>query len=117
MNWSPLTSLDQLDQIDQESKNGPVAIFKHSTRCSISAASLNRMERNWDGTKSGDLKMYFLDLIQYREVSNAIAQRYQVEHQSPQILLIADEKCQYHTSHFSISFDELVKKSKEVNYA
>jgi bacillithiol system protein YtxJ len=107
MNWNPLTTVEQLAVIDGESQQQPVLIFKHSTRCSISAASLSRLERNW--SEGNVIKVYYLDLIAHRDVSNAIAQRYGIEHQSPQVLLIKSGKAVYTESHMGISAGEVLE--------
>ena len=114
MNWNELSELDTLNQINEISKNKPVLIFKHSTRCSISAASLNRLERKWNTDKAQNLEAYFLDLIANRDISNAIAEKYGVDHQSPQILLIQNGECVYDNSHFGISFDEVIDNIKPI---
>lgn len=106
IHWHPLTSLLQLDQIVEESKTQPVLIYKHSTRCGISSMALDRLERGWKAT--GDqLKTYFLDLISYREVSDAVAQKFQVYHESPQVILVKNGKVIYENSHMGISFEAL----------
>mgnify|MGYP001158769216 CR=1 FL=1 len=99
MNWVQLTDLQQLEQIKEASFQTPVLFFKHSTRCSISVMALNRFEREWNNTT---VNPYFLDLLNYREVSNQIATLFEVEHQSPQVLLIKDGVCVYHASHNAI---------------
>lgn len=109
MNWKQLTTLEQLDEIDSISQKRPVFIFKHSTRCSISAAALSRLERKFNPEKAPSLEAHFLDLIAHRDVSNAIADRYGVEHQSPQVLLIQNGQCTYDSSHLGISFDEIIE--------
>jgi bacillithiol system protein YtxJ len=109
INWTELTSVEQLDELDSQSQSQPIFFFKHSTRCSISSASLSRLERKWDQKSAGNLKPVYLDLISNREVSNALSEKYGVEHQSPQVLLIKDGKCIYDNSHFGISFDELIE--------
>jgi bacillithiol system protein YtxJ len=114
MNWNELTDLATLDQINEMSKSKPIMIFKHSTRCSISAASLNRLERKWNTDKAQNLEAYFLDLIANRDISNAVAEKYGVEHQSPQILLIQNGECVYDNSHFGISFDEVIENIKPI---
>jgi bacillithiol system protein YtxJ len=96
-----------LDQIKEESKESPVVILKHSTRCPTSSMALNRLERNWDSSKVNDLKHYYLDLIRYRDISNQIASDFDVMHQSPQVLIISDGKCVYNASHMGISFAEI----------
>ena len=70
MNWLQLTDLQQLEQLKEASFQTPILFFKHSTRCSISVMSLNRFEREWNNTF---VIPYFLDLLNYRELSNQIA--------------------------------------------
>lgn len=107
MNWHPLNDSAQLEEIKKESHRYPVLILKHSTRCSISSATLGRLERSWKNEEVGDLKPYFLDLIAYRPISNQIAQEFEVEHESPQALIIRNGASVYDASHFDISFDDL----------
>ncbi len=104
MKWSTLTDEAHLDMIDQDSEHHPVLIFKHSTRCSISTAALNRLESAWRGEDDDIGAVHYLDLIRYRGVSNAIADRYGVQHESPQVLVIRNGRCVHHASHFSITY-------------
>lgn len=115
MNWIKLTTLEQLDQIKEESKVHPVLIFKHSTSCSISRASLDRLERNWNAEETGKLKAYFLDLLSYRSVSNAIATQFSVPHQSPQVLLIEGGRAVNDWSHFDINFNAIKNQLPQLN--
>ena len=107
MNWIALTDVDQLQTIKEESFNQPILILKHSTTCSISGTALNRLERNWNQEKVGELKPYYLDLLRFRPISAEIASTFNVEHQSPQVLIIQNGECTYNASHFDISFTEL----------
>jgi bacillithiol system protein YtxJ len=104
MRWTPITTIEQLNAVDRASHDRPVLLFKHSTRCSISSAALGRLERAW--TKEDDERhdAYYLDLLQHRDVSNTIAERYGVEHESPQVLVVRNGKCTYHTSHLGITY-------------
>ena len=108
MNWEKLTDIAQLDTIKKESGTSPVLIFKHSTRCSISATALARLERNWKSENPTGMKAYYLDLISFRPVSNKIQEEFHIEHQSPQALLIKDGQCVYDASHMAISLDEIM---------
>lgn len=107
MKWINLTSKNQLENIITESATEPVVIFKHSTSCSISRATLDRLERNWKDGELTHVKPYFLDLLSYREISNNIAETFDVEHQSPQVLIIRNGKSVYDKSHFQISFADV----------
>ncbi|UFH45902.1 bacillithiol system redox-active protein YtxJ [Flavobacterium galactosidilyticum] len=108
INWIELTDLGQLNEISTLSSEKAVAIFKHSTRCSISRMALKQFENEFDS--SGKVTLYFLDLIANREVSNEIAHRFGITHQSPQLILIKDGKATYHVSHSDIDAEELGKK-------
>lgn len=110
MNWIPLTSVDQIADIITRSANKPQVIFKHSTRCSTSSMALNRLERA-EATDLADF--YFLDLLQYRPISAQIAQTFQVEHASPQIILIKNGSCTYDESHMGINMDEILEQVKQ----
>ena len=105
INWIELTDLGQLNEIMDLSHEQPVAIFKHSTRCSISRMALKQFENEFD--LEGSVTPYFLDLLNHRDISNEIATRFEVYHQSPQLLLIKEGKSIYDTSHSDIDAVEL----------
>lgn len=99
MDWKLLTEEVQLEQLKEKSFQLPVLFFKHSTRCSISVMALSRFEREWNTT---GVEFYLLDLLNYRAVSNQMAEQFGVEHQSPQVLLIKNGVCVFHASHNAI---------------
>lgn len=105
VNWIQLTNLDQLNEIVNESMTKPVAIFKHSTRCSVSRMALRQFENEFDS--SDKVTPYFLDLLEHRDISNEIATRFGVEHQSPQLILISNGKVIYDDSHGDIAAESL----------
>lgn len=104
--YIPLELISQLDEIEAISEIKPVVIFKHSTRCSISRFALKQFESNFKYPKE-KLEWYLLDLLKFRDVSNEIAHRYEVVHQSPQILLIKKGKVVLHESHDGIDANDL----------
>ncbi len=108
MNWIPLVDLGQLNEIIVASSEKPVVIFKHSTRCSVSRMVLKQFESEFDLDEK--VTPYFLDLLEHRAVSNAIAERFKVEHQSPQLLLIKNGVAIYDVSHSSIDAEDLKLK-------
>ena len=99
--WNKLTSLDQLDTIIEESLVKLIVIFKFSTRCGTSRMALRQFEKNYL-IEDDSIKLYFLDLIAFREVSNEIAIRFQVLHHSPQLIVIKNGNTVHHSSHYSI---------------
>jgi bacillithiol system protein YtxJ len=106
MNWSPLENELQLDSIQKDSFNTPQLLFKHSTRCSISRMALSKTERNW-AFENQQIQPYYLDLLQHRNISNKIAEVFNVEHQSPQMLIIKDGKCVFSSTHNDIDVADL----------
>ena len=115
MKWNELHEIAQIEQIVKESESKPVLIFKHSTRCSISASALNRVERVWSDKSEESVKPYYLDLISHRDVSNAIEAKFNVEHQSPQVLMISKGKSVYDTSHSDINLPEIISQAQFVS--
>ncbi|TDE07246.1 bacillithiol system redox-active protein YtxJ [Flavobacterium sandaracinum] len=108
INWNELTDLGQLNEIIALSNEKAVAIFKHSTRCSVSRMALKQFENEFDS--SDKVTPYFLDLIAHRDISNEIATRFGVYHQSPQLILIKEGKAIYNVSHSDIDAEELGTK-------
>jgi bacillithiol system protein YtxJ len=107
MQWNELKTPGQLDQLREESKEQSILIFKYSSRCSISQMVFDRLERNWKEKEMTGVKPYFLDLISYRDVSNRIALDFEVEHESPQVLIIENGKSVYNQSHMGIDYGKI----------
>jgi bacillithiol system protein YtxJ len=106
--WRKLADLGQLNEIIELSNQKHILIFKHSTRCSISRFALKNFENEYAFTAE-ELQPYLLDLLEYRAISNEITNRFDVMHQSPQILLIKEGKCVYDDSHDGIEVNKLKK--------
>jgi len=106
--WIELTSITQLQDLFMQ-KDKTFVIFKHSTRCSISKMVLNRFQKEWNITDKNILPL-FLDLLVHRDISNFIAEQLEVQHESPQALIVKNEICHYHASHNSISFSSIAKQ-------
>ena len=107
MNWNNLENIQQLESIVEESKEKAIVIFKHSTRCSISRMALKQFENAYNNEDK--IKPYFLDLLSHRDISNEIATRFGVFHQSPQMIVIKDGKSVYNASHSDIDAEDLAK--------
>ncbi|MBT8183779.1 MAG: bacillithiol system redox-active protein YtxJ [Eudoraea sp.] len=100
--WIPLNSLDQLEEIKQRSAKRPQIIFKHSTSCGVSSMVLRMFKSGYHlGAQAADL--YYLDLHRDRPVSNEVAKRFGVYHQSPQLLVIKNGEVVAHDSHGAIT--------------
>ena len=108
MNWKKLTESTQIAEIKELSKSKPVLIFKHSTRCSVSSMSLDRLLRNWKTEDGEKVVPYFLDLIAFRALSDQVEDEFGVPHESPQVILIRNGMAVYDNSHFGISYPEIM---------
>jgi len=108
MEWINITSINQVDEI-ANNHSEIILIFKHSTRCSISSMAMNRLESSWN-EQASTIKTYYLDLIAYRSVSNYIADKFDVYHESPQVLLIKKGECFYEETHMGIRYEEIVEQ-------
>ena len=102
LNWLPLTTIGQLEEIKEMSKTEPVFIFKHSTRCSISSIVLKRFEALFE-EEHKELKVYYLDLLSYRNISDEIGHTFQVVHQSPQLIILKNGISVQNASHYDIT--------------
>ena len=100
--WIALNSTEQFDDIIKASKVKPQLIFKYSTRCGVSRMVLNQFESFYNYSEN-DFDLYFLDLIAYRDVSSETGYRFQVLHESPQLLVIKNEVVVAHSSHGAIN--------------
>lgn len=106
INWQRLSSLEELEALEKTSYDRPVLIYKHSTRCGISSMTLSRLEREWTEDLN-QFDCYFLNLIAHRSISNEVAERFKIYHESPQVILIRDGKAVYQASHMQISAQAL----------
>ena len=102
LTWLPLTSSEQLETIETESNAASVLIFKDSTRCGISKMVIKQFEKLFT-EENQHLKVYYLDLLNYRDISNEIAVKFQVMHQSPQLIVIRNGTAVHHASHNDIT--------------
>ena len=110
-NWKPITDISAVDEIIEASNERTQIIFKDSMTCGISAYAKSRL------SEGNDLMMdhadfNYLDLLRYRDVSNYIAEVFNVYHQSPQILIVKNGKVTYTASHHVIQPREIAQNLK-----
>ena len=110
MNWTNLTSEDALIRLMEDSKNTPILLFKHSTRCSISSMVKSRLERSWNVDEMDGVVPFILDLIQFQNLSSKVALDFEVRHESPQIIVVKDGVSIYDASHMGISYENIKNK-------
>ncbi len=94
-NFINVDSIASLDRLFEQSFKTPVVLLKHSTTCGISAGVYREV-----GLVGADVNVIVMQT--HRELSNAIAARTGVPHESPQALVLRDGKPVYHASHYDI---------------
>ncbi len=104
--WKHLTQRAMLDEIKEKSNHQPQVIFKHSTRCGISAHAEDRLSNDEGLEDIADC--YYLDLLNYRSISNDIAQIFEIGHQSPQIIVLYKQNVIYTSSHHAIESKKII---------
>lgn len=107
-NFSRITDVTELEKLIDRSKQRPVVIFKHSLTCPISASAFERM-KDYDGD---------VDLVEVqraRALSDEIAQRLGVRHESPQIIIVRNGQVLWDASHFKITPDAVAEAVRKGN--
>ena len=99
--YIPLATAADLEDALEASRTHRVAIFKHSTTCPVSSLAKNRVDRALRQTTFG-MPAYYLDLLRYREVSNLVAERLGVRHESPHLIVVENGRAVYSSSHLAI---------------
>jgi len=106
--WIALTEMKQLESIAEASKTKTQLIFKHSTRCGISRMVIAQFKKDYGFTEI-EANLYYLDLLGHRDISQEIAKRFHVVHESPQLVVIKNGVVVAHVSHGEINNLELEK--------
>lgn len=106
-NWNVLTTKAQIVNVIEASERRPQLIYKHSHTCGICLVTKEDLENNF-GRISEKAAMNFVNVIKERAVSNAIAEKLDVRHESPQVLVVKNGTCFWNESHYSIKADEII---------
>lgn len=104
--WIALNNMDQLNEIENRSHSKTQLIFKHSTRCHISKMVIGQFRDSYQLDET-NADLYYLDLLSYRDLSNEISKKFQVFHESPQLIVIKNGEVKAHASHGAINALEL----------
>jgi bacillithiol system protein YtxJ len=84
-------------------------LFKHSTRCPISAAARAEMQRFME--LNPDEPVYCVDVNDSTEASQYLAEKTGIEHHSPQVIVTRGGRPEWHASHFDIKADEVARRA------
>lgn len=109
MHYPLITTIEQLEEALKQAKNTPILFFKHSTSCPISAHAYHELEQFCDTLDAQKIHGYVIHVIENRPTSLELADRVEVTHQSPQVILMKEGKVIWHESHYGITQDSLQK--------
>jgi bacillithiol system protein YtxJ len=104
---TPLNDVQSLDAAIAESADRPVLLFKHSRYCGVSCEALDELQSHIDGSANGGISYRMITVQTHRPVSDAVAQRLGLRHETPQAILLRDGKVIWNASHFRITATQL----------
>jgi bacillithiol system protein YtxJ len=105
MSWHKLNSEEELNRLLEEKPNS-FAIFKHSSRCGVSSWVKRSFQSEWK-SKFSDVDIFEVDVIRNRQLSQFIADKFKVNHESPQLIVIDNGNVVHHESHNNIEAESL----------
>ena len=94
-----------LEQLLKRSHHEPVLLFKHSTQCSRSAGVIEDFEAFEQDNPAVPCGLILV--IEDRNVSDEVENRFGIRHESPQAILIVNEKATWHASHWKVTQDSI----------
>jgi bacillithiol system protein YtxJ len=110
---TPIHHIDELDRALTESRHRPLVLFKHSYSCGVSAEALDELLAHL-AEQQGNARYAMVTVQTHRDVSNAIAAKLGVRHETPQALLVQDGRVVWSASHFRVNADALAKALAQV---
>lgn len=102
-----MIEISSLQELEEALALSELFLFKHSTRCPISAAAHREVEGYEGQRPAGGAPVYRIKVIESRAVSDAVAQRLGVAHQSPQMILVRAGRAHWHVSHRAITAESI----------
>lgn len=108
-----ITSLTELENTLAQSDNRKQLIFKHSNACPISTMAYNEMQGYLQKSPAEDVDYSLIVVQTARNVSNEVATKLNVQHQSPQAILVYKGQAIWHKSHYDINKSSLANAVKD----
>ncbi|MGC4083497.1 MAG: bacillithiol system redox-active protein YtxJ [Vicinamibacterales bacterium] len=101
--FTPLRTLDEFDALIAASHTRPIVVFKHSPSCGTSAMAFDELS---DLVEDGEgTAVHLVDVLAVRPLSQAIAARVGVRHESPQVIVLRNGVVAWHGSHYRVTAD------------
>lgn len=104
-NFTEINTTEQLDSLFKQSNEKPIVLFKHSLTCPISAGVYQEVS-------DADADINIVIMQKARSVSDAIAQKTGIRHESPQAIILKDGKVVYHAAHYDVTASDVESNIK-----
>ena len=102
INFIKLETPEKLEQLFALSFEKPIVFFKHSITCPISADLYAEVSQS-------EAEIHLIIVQTARTISNLLAERTGIRHESPQAVILHHGKPVYHASHYDITAEDLRK--------
>ncbi|SYX82647.1 bacillithiol system redox-active protein YtxJ [Paenibacillus alvei] len=102
-----VTTMEALESLIERSKEQTVVLFKHSTRCPISAHADEEMVKVAEDFEPQGIAIGRILVVENRDVSLACADMLSIKHESPQVIVLRDGEPAWNESHHAIRYDKL----------
>lgn len=99
------TKNSDFEQLVADSHDRPVFVFKHSTRCPISASRWRVFQSFAE--RESRAAFHMVNVIQDGTLSRTITAETGIGHQSPQAILLYQGKPVWNASHYSITEEDM----------
>ncbi len=109
-----LETVGQLEELLEQSSTKTVFLFKNSTQCGISAKAKQDFQTFVvKHEENKDFVFAIVDVIEHRDVSDRIEELLEVEHESPQLIIVKKGKQVFNTSHWDITLERIEENVSE----
>jgi bacillithiol system protein YtxJ len=104
-NFTEINTTEQLDSLFEQSNEKPIVLFKHSLTCPISAGVYQEVS-------NADADINIIIMQKARNVSEAVAEKTGIRHESPQAIILKDGKVVYHAAHYDVTAEDVESNIK-----
>ena len=102
--FEPLHNDEDLQDALASSQREPIVFYKHSATCGLSARARREMERF---AEESEAPIFEVVVQEARPVSNTIADRFSIRHETPQAIVVYQGQATFDVSHGKIKAERV----------
>ncbi len=106
-NYHEIISTESLVEALKLSERETVLFFKHSATCGVSVRAFNEFQKYLESPAASLARNYVIVVQESREASDELASLVEVEHESPQAIVVRDGRAVWNDSHLAIKSEKL----------